>query len=155
MLLHVNYILLSVPTDCKLKIMDQFSFTIPTMCLCLKNIFIYPKKEHIIPKNFQYIKKKNGKHDNLFTHVTPKSPEELVYMCTRISDRIVIWKCWFLRTAENRSTRRKTSRSKERTNNKLNPHMTPGLGMEPRIHWWEVSDLSLASPLLLYPQTPV
>ena len=31
--------------------------------------------------------------------------------------------------------REKTSRSKERTNNKLNPHMTPGRGIEPRPHW--------------------
>ena len=23
------------------------------------------------------------------------------------------------------------------TNNKLNPHMTPGLGIEPGTHWWE------------------
>ena len=37
---------------------------------------------------------------------------------------------------EDRSTRRKTSRSKERTNNKLNPHMTPGPGIEPGPHWW-------------------
>ena len=28
-------------------------------------------------------------------------------------DRIGIWKCWFLRRGENRSTRRKTSRSKD------------------------------------------
>ena len=28
-------------------------------------------------------------------------------------DRIGIWKCWFLRRGENRSTRRKTSRSRE------------------------------------------
>ena len=29
-----------------------------------------------------------------------------------IPDRTGIWKCWFLRSGENRSTRRKTSRSK-------------------------------------------
>ena len=28
-------------------------------------------------------------------------------------DQIGIWKCWFLRRGENRSTRRKTSRSKD------------------------------------------
>ena len=28
-------------------------------------------------------------------------------------DRIGIWKCWFLRRGENRSNRRKTSRSKD------------------------------------------
>ena len=34
---------------------------------------------------------------------------------------------------------------KGRTNNKLNPHMTPGLGIEPGPHWWEVSALTTAS----------
>ena len=42
-------------------------------------------------------------------------------MCRCIPDRIGIWQCWFLWRRENRSTRRKTSRSMERTNNK---HMT-------------------------------
>ena len=41
-----------------------------------------------------------------------------------------------MRTGKNQSTRRKTSRSKERTNNKLNPHMTLGPGIEPGPHWW-------------------
>ena len=49
---------------------------------------------------------------------------------------------------EDRSTRRKTSRSKERTNNKLNPHMTPGPGIEPRPHQWDASALTTAPPLL-------
>ena len=49
---------------------------------------------------------------------------------------------------ENWSTRRKTSRSKERTNNKLNPHMTSGPGIEPRPHWWEASALTTTSPLM-------
>jgi len=26
-----------------------------------------------------------------------------------------------------------------RTNNKLNPHMSPSLGIEPGPHWWEAS----------------
>ena len=29
----------------------------------------------------------------------------------------------------------KTPQSKETTNNKLNPHMTPGPGIEPGTHW--------------------
>ena len=36
--------------------------------------------------------------------------------------------------------------AKTRTNNKLNPHMTPGLGVEPRPHWWEASALPLCHP---------
>ena len=29
--------------------------------------------------------------------------------------------------------------TEKRTNNKLNPHMTPGPGIEPGTHWWEAS----------------
>jgi len=27
--------------------------------------------------------------------------------------------------------------ARTRTNNKLNPHMTPGAGIEPKPYWWE------------------
>ena len=36
----------------------------------------------------------------------------------------------------------------ERTNNKLIPHMTPGLGIELGPHWWEASTLTTAPSLL-------
>ena len=49
-----------------------------------------------------------------------------------IPGRIGIWKCWFLGKGENRSTRRKTSRSKEE--NQLNPHMALTPGYEPGPH---------------------
>ena len=62
--------------------------------------------------------------------------------------RIGIWKCWFLRREENGSTRRKTLRAGTRTNNKLNPHMTPSPGIEPGPHWWEASALTTAPCLL-------
>ena len=39
-----------------------------------------------------------------------------------------------LRSGENQSTRRKTSRSKEITSNKLNSYMTPGPRIEPLHH---------------------
>ena len=38
-----------------------------------------------------------------------------------IPDRIVIWNCWFLRRGENRSTRRKTSRSKDEKQQQTQP----------------------------------
>ena len=66
--------------------------------------------------------------------------------------RIGIWKCWFLWMEKNRSTRRKTLGAGTRTNNKLNPHMTPSPGIEPGPHWWEASALSTGPPLL--PQAP-
>ena len=34
--------------------------------------------------------------------------------------------------------------ARKRTNNKLNPHMTPGPGIEPGTHWWEASALNTA-----------
>ena len=41
--------------------------------------------------------------------------------CSSIPDRIGIWKCWFLRRGENRSTRRKTSRSREENQQQTQP----------------------------------
>ena len=37
--------------------------------------------------------------------------------------------------------------AKTRTNNKLNPHMTPGPGIEPGPHWWEASALTTGPSL--------
>ena len=37
--------------------------------------------------------------------------------------------------------------AKERTNNKLNPHMALTPGFEPGPHWWEASALTTAPPL--------
>ena len=38
--------------------------------------------------------------------------------------------------------------ARTRTNNKLNPHMTPRPGIEPGPHWWEASALTTAPSLL-------
>ena len=38
--------------------------------------------------------------------------------------------------------------ARKRTNNKVNPHMTPGPGIEPGTHWWEASALTTAPSLL-------
>ncbi|XP_078353693.1 uncharacterized protein LOC144638336 [Oculina patagonica] len=46
-------------------------------------------------------------------------------------------------------TRRKTLVARMRTNNKLNPHMRLGLGIEPGPHWWEASALNTAPSLRL------
>jgi len=53
-----------------------------------------------------------------------------------------------LRREENRRTRRNTLGARARTNNKLNPHMTPGTGIEPGTHWREASALITAPSLL-------
>ena len=43
---------------------------------------------------------------------------------------------------------KKTLGARTRTNNKLNPHMTPGPGIEPGTHLWEASALTTAPSLL-------
>ena len=47
-----------------------------------------------------------------------------------------------------RENRRETSRNKERTNNKLNPHMASTPGFEPGPNWWEANAPTTAQPLL-------
>jgi len=49
---------------------------------------------------------------------------------------------------ENRRAWRKTLGARMRTNNKFNPHITPGPGIELGPHWWEVSALTTAPSLL-------
>ena len=56
-------------------------------------------------------------------------------------------KCWFLRRGENRSTRRKPFGAEKRTN-KLNPHVTPSLGIKPGPHWCEASALTTPPSLM-------
>ena len=62
--------------------------------------------------------------------------------------RIGIWKCWFLRRGETGVPGEKPLRAEKRTNNKLNPHMMPGPGIEPGTHWREASALTTAPSLL-------
>ena len=38
--------------------------------------------------------------------------------------------------------------ARTRTNNKLNPHMASGPGIEPGPHWWEANALTTAPSLL-------
>ena len=57
-----------------------------------------------------------------------------VYKCTTIigetEDRIGIWRCWFLRRGENRSIRRKTSRSKDKNQQQTQPTYGTGTGRQ-------------------------
>ena len=39
--------------------------------------------------------------------------------------------------------------AKERTNQKLSPHVASTPGLEPGPHWWEATALTTATPLLL------
>ena len=61
------------------------------------------------------------KNWNLFTHKALSSSYELVQTHLRISDRIGIWKCLFLRRGQNQSNQRKTSRSKEENQQQTQP----------------------------------
>ena len=56
-----------------------------------------------------------------FIHEELKGSYELVYACPCVPDRIGIWKCWFLRRDENRSTRRKITRSKGENQQQTQP----------------------------------
>ena len=42
----------------------------------------------------------------------------------------------------------KTLGARTRTNNKLNPLMTPGPGIEPGPHWWEASAITTRLPTI-------
>ena len=70
---------------------------------------------------------------NLFTHGAPRSSQELVQKCLCIPDRIGIWKCWFLRRGANRSTRRKTSRSRVENQQQTQPTYDAGSGNRTRV----------------------
>ena len=49
-----------------------------------------------------------------------------------LQDRIGIWMCWFLRRGENRSTRRKTSWSKDENQQQTQPTYDTGTGNRTR-----------------------
>ena len=75
-----------------------------------------------------------------YSSVCKKNIENLLTTITGVTG---IWKCRGFFGGENRSTRRKTSRSKaDWTSNKLSPHMESTLGFEPGPHLWEVSALT-------------
>ena len=69
-------------------------------------------------------------------------------------DRIGIWKCWFSEEEKIGEPGEKPLGARKRTNNKLNPHMTPGPGIEPGTHWWEANILTTAPSLLLSISAP-
>ena len=80
-----------------------------------------------------------------FTRVAPNCLATDKPVALRIPNPIGFWKCWCLRRDENQ---RKPLRERTRTNNKLNPHMTPDLEIKPMPHWLEAC-LLIAAPSLL------
>ena len=69
---------------------------------------------------------------NLFTHGAPRSSKNSFRNARAFQDRIGIWKCWFLRRGENRSTRRKTSRSRVENQQQTQPTYDAGSGNRTR-----------------------
>ena len=63
-----------------------------------------------------------------------------------IVDRIRIWKCWFLRRGENRSTIRKISRSREE--NQQQTQLNPHIALSPRTR---ATSVALTTMLYLLP----
>ena len=72
---------------------------------------------------------------------------------TVVPDRIGIYQCRFLKRGENEVPGEKPLGARERTNNKLNPHMATKSGSEPGPNWWEASTLTTA-PSLPWSRTP-
>ena len=70
-----------------------------------------------------------------------------------IPDWIEIWNVGFWGEGKTGVPGEKPLRAKERTNNKLNPHMASMPGFEPGPHWWGVSALTTAQSLA--PQTSI
>ena len=64
------------------------------------------------------------------------------FSCPLFPDRIEIWNVGFC-------AGRKTLGARTTTNNKLNPRVTPGPGIEPGPQWWEASAPTTAPSLLL------
>ena len=69
---------------------------------------------------------------NLFTHGAPRSSKNSFKRGRAFPDRIGIWKCWFLKRGENRSTRRKTSRSRVENQQQTQPTYDAGSGNRTR-----------------------
>ena len=57
----------------------------------------------------------------MFTYGAPRSSKNSFRSGRAFQDRIGIWKCWFLKRGENRSTRRKTSRSRVENQQQTQP----------------------------------
>ena len=62
-----------------------------------------------------------------------------------VPDLIGVWECWFLRRVSKVSAE-KPLEAKERTNNKLSPHMASTSGFQPTPQWWEATALTTAPP---------
>ena len=69
---------------------------------------------------------------NLFTHGAPRSSKNSFRSGRAFQDRTGIWKCWFLRRGENRSTQRKTSRSRVENQQQTQPTYDAGSGSRTR-----------------------
>ena len=60
----------------------------------------------------------------------------------KCTDQIGIWNVGFWGWRKTREPREKPLEPGTRTNNKLNLHVTPGPGIEPRPQWWEARALT-------------
>ena len=74
---------------------------------------------------------KFGLNSNYF-HLSVNVFSALALIGDTFQVRIGIWKCWFLRRGENRSARRKTSRSREENQQQTQPTYDAGYGNRTR-----------------------
>ena len=89
-------------------------------------------------------------YNNNYFILVSMSSSALALIGDTFQARIGIWKCWFLRRGENRSTRGKNLSEQRREPTTNSTHMTPGPGIEPGTHWCEASALTTAPSLLPY-----
>ena len=93
----------------------------------------------------------NNNNQHCLVRVTLNSKADKLVALILISGSNWNLECWFLWREENQRTLRKTLRTGPRTNNNLNPHVTPGPGIEPRPQCWEASGPTTAPSL--HPQS--
>ena len=91
-----------------------------------------------------FIKKEYEKNMNIMNN----SIDSKWLLLSLLPDRIGIWKVVFCGGTKTGVPREKTLGAKTRTNNKLNPHMTPRPGIGPGPYWWEASTLTTTPSLL-------
>ena len=72
------------------------------------------------------LESKSKSNQNNFIIVSILSPCTSAVLIGETEDRIGIWKCWFLSRGENRSKRRKTSRSKDENKQQTQPTYDTG-----------------------------
>ena len=115
-------------------------------CVCILSLPIVLSFVSGYPLSTHYCNCKKNEHCSLFIHGALRS--SLFETCPCITDRIGIWKCWFLRRGENWSTWRKISRRKGENQKQTQPTYGVDAKIPTRATLVGMSALTTAQPLL-------